>query len=157
MKIVVGPSEMLVIDTPEAVLVSSSLGAGIGLVACDSGAEVSGILHFLLPSSRINPSRAQKNPYLFADTGIPEFLDAMYQCGARKQKLKLIAAGGSYILDQEEPYDIAQRNCMAAKSILTENGIPIVYEDFGGNFFRVMRLENGYVFVEIPGHGETKI
>ncbi len=157
MKIVVGPSEMQVVGTSEAVLVSSSLGAGIGLVACDPGAEVSGILHFLLPSSKVSQSRAQKNPYLFADTGIPEFLDAMYKRGARKQELKLVAAGGSHILDQEEPYDIAQRNCLAAKSILSENEIPISYEDFGGSFFRVIRLENGHFFVEIPGHGEKKI
>lgn len=157
MKIVVGPSEMQVVGTSEAVLVSSSLGAGIGLVACDPGTEVGGILHFLLPSSRVSQSSAQNNPFLFADTGIPEFLDAMYQRGARKQELKLIAAGGSQILDQEGAYDIAQRNCLAAKSILSENGIPIFHEDFGGSFFRVMRLENGRFFVEIPGHGEKEI
>jgi chemotaxis protein CheD len=86
-KVLVSPSEMQVANTSEVILVSTSLGSGVGLAAYDSGANVGGILNFLLPSSAISRSRAQENPFLFADTGIPAFFEAMYQAGAGKEIL----------------------------------------------------------------------
>ena len=157
MKIVVGPSEMHVVDTSEVILLTSSLGSGIGIAAYDSNTRVGGILHFLLPSSGNFKSRAQKNPLLFADTGIPIFLEKVFQKGANKQDLKIVIAGGSQIIDQEAPYDIARRNLMAVEGLLVKNSLSLSYQDLGGNFYRQMRIEDGHIYVEIPGHGEMKI
>jgi chemotaxis protein CheD len=144
-------------NTRDVILASTSLGSGVGLAAYDPDANIGGILHFLLPSSANNKYRAKKNPFLFADTGISAFLEQMYQHGVRSHGLKLVAAGASHNLNQGTPYDMAQRNCLAVKSILAGLKLTTAYEDFGGSFYRILRIQNGYIYVEVPGHGEKKV
>jgi chemotaxis protein CheD len=144
-------------NTRDVILVSTSLGSGIGLAAYDPDTNIGGILHFLLPSSANNKYRAERNPFLFADTGIKAFLEQMHQHGIRSDGLTLVAAGASHNLNQETPYDIAQRNCLAVKSILAGLKLSTAYEDFGGSFYRIIRIQDGHIYVEVPGHGERKV
>ena len=157
MEIEIGPSEMQVGDMSEVILLTSSLGSGVGVAIYDSKLNVGGLLHFLLPSSGNFRSRAKNTPLLFADTGIPILIEAVVQLGAKKQNFKVVVAGASEILNQEAPHDIAKRNHLAAEGLLTKNNIPIAYKDFGGNFYRRLKMESSHITVEIPGHGEIKI
>lgn len=155
--IITGPAQMHIEDTRDVVLISTSLGAGIGLAAYDSETNIGGILHFLLPSSANNKLRAKQNPLLFADSGIQTFLEQLEQHGVKIHSLKLVAAGASHNINQETPYDIAQRNCLAVKAILAGYRLTPTHEDFGGSFYRVLRIQDGHIYVEIPGHGENMI
>ena len=157
MELITGPAQMNIENTLNVTLVSSSLGSGIGLAAYDPGTNIGGILHFLLPSSSLNKPRAKKSPFMFADTGIAAFIQALDQHGAKRSELKLVAAGGSRSFNQETPYDIAQRNCLAIKAILAEYQLAISHEDFGGNFYRTLKIHGGHIYIQIPGHGEKKI
>ena len=73
MKIIVGMADMQVTNTPEATLITYALGSCIGVTLYDPSAKVGGLLHFMLPESQLDPQKAQRKPWMFADTGIPLF------------------------------------------------------------------------------------
>ncbi len=89
MRVIVGISDMKVSNDLEAVLVTYSLGSCIGVAVYDAVARVGGLLHYLLPDSKLSPEKAQKNPYMFANTGIPALFKAAYKLGAKKQRMQL--------------------------------------------------------------------
>ncbi len=48
-----------------------ALGSCIAVAMHDPVAKVAGLLHYMLPESAIDAAKAQQNPFMFADTGIP--------------------------------------------------------------------------------------
>jgi len=90
MNLIVGVSDMKVTNNIKATLVTYSLGSCIGISIYDSVARVGGLLHYMLPESNLDLEKAKKNPYMFADTGIPALFKAAYKLGAKKQRLKVI-------------------------------------------------------------------
>ena len=52
------------------VLVTYSLGSCLGLSLWDPVAHVGGLIHCMLPLSKIDPVKAKTNPYMFTDTGL---------------------------------------------------------------------------------------
>ncbi len=101
MNIVVGVSDMKVSNDSKSTLITYSLGSCIGITIYDPVVKVGGILHFMLPESSLDRAKAEKNPYMFADTGIPALFKAAYELGAKKQRMKVTVAGGSQVLDQK--------------------------------------------------------
>ena len=96
-------SEMKISSNPVETLVAFSIGAGIGMTVHDPIGGVGGILNFILPdSTKANGNNPSKNPFMFADTGIPAFLEALYARNVRPDRLKVVIAGGAHILDQTE-------------------------------------------------------
>ena len=102
MKVIVGISDMKVSNDPNATLVTYSLGSCIGISIYDPVVKVGGLLHYMLPESSIDGAKAEKNPYMFADTGIPNLFKESYRFGAKKQRMRVIVAGGAQILDQKK-------------------------------------------------------
>ena len=159
MEIVIGVSDMKVSNHLESVLITRSLGSCIGMVVYDSVAKAGGILHFMLPESSVDPDKALKNPYMFADTGIPSLFKSVYTLGAKKQRMKVIVVGGGTILDQKGFFNIGKRNYMAAKKMLWKNNVIIDYEDVGGNVNRTIKLalQDGRIWLKTSVMGETEI
>jgi len=118
--IVVGVSDMKVSNDPDSVIVTYSLGSCIGIAIYDPTAGVGGILHYMLPESSLDSVKAQKNPYMFADTGIPALFKSAYKLGGKKQRMKVIVVGGAHVLDQKGFFDIGKRNHMAVKKDVLE-------------------------------------
>ena len=83
MNLIVGVSDMKVSNDREAILITYSLGSCIGVAIYDSVARVGGLLHYMLPESGLDQEKARKNPYMFADTGIPALFKAAYKLGAK--------------------------------------------------------------------------
>jgi chemotaxis protein CheD len=140
-------------------LVTYSLGSCIGLVIYDPMVKVGGLLHYMLPESKLDREKAAKNPFMFADTGIPRLFKATYRYDAAKQRMKVAVFGGSQILDQNGFFNIGKRNYMALKKMLFRNNVLINYEDIGGNVNRTIRLEiaTGDIFVKTSGSKEVNI
>ncbi len=159
MKIIVGVSDMKISQDPEATIVTYSLGSCIGLVIYDPVVKVGGMLHYMLPESNIDEEKAKKNPYMFADTGIPSLFKETYKLGAKKQRMKIAVMGGSQILDQKGFFNIGKRNHTALRKMFFKNNVMINYEDVGGNSNRTVRLEikTGDIYNKISGVGEEKI
>lgn len=159
MKIVIGVSDMKVSSDLESILITYSLGSCIGVTIYDPVVRVGGMLHFMLPDSTIDPAKAERNPYMFADTGLPRLFKAAYQLGAKKQRLKVIVAGGSQVLDQKGLFNIGKRNYMAVRKMFWMNNVMIDYEDVGGNVNRTLKLavRNGRTWLKVSGREVVEI
>ena len=159
MNLVVGVSDMKVSNDPESVLITYSLGSCIGIAIYDAIAKVGGLLHFMLPDSNLDPSKAQNNPNMFADSGIPNLFKTAYKLGAKKQRMRVVVAGGSQVLDQKGFFNIGKRNYMAVRKMFWKNNVMIDYENVGGNVNRTMQLtvRDGAASLKISGRGVIDI
>jgi len=159
MNLNVGVADMKVSNDPEAVLATYSLGSCIGIAIYDAVARVGGLLHYMLPESTLDPEKAKKNPCIFADTGIPALFKAAYKLGAKKQRIKVVIAGGSQILDQKGFFNIGKRNETAVRKMFHRNNVIIDYTDVGGVVNRTIKLavDNGDVWLKVSGKGEKMI
>lgn len=159
MKVIIGVSDMKVSNDPKETLITYSLGSCIGVAVYDPTANVAGLLHYMLPESSLDKAKAQKNPYMFADTGIPQLFKAAYALGAKKQRMSVTVVGGAQILDQKGFFNIGKRNHMALRKLLFKNNVIICKEDVGGNVNRTIRIEvgTGDMYLKTSGMGEKQI
>ena len=81
---VVGISEIYVSDDANDELVTYSLGSCICVTVYDPIAKVAGMIHYMLPLSKVSPEKAKKTPAMFADTGVTELLRLVFDLGAVK-------------------------------------------------------------------------
>jgi len=141
-KVMVGISDLKVSDNPEEVLITYSLGSCIGLVVYDPVVVVGGLLHYMLPLSRVNPEKAASNPAMFADTGIPLLFREVFRLGARRENLVVKAAGGASPLTSDTGmFRIGERNYTILRKMLWKNDILLAAEDIGGTASRTLYLE----------------
>jgi chemotaxis protein CheD len=159
MKLIVGIADMQVTDDPGATLVTYSLGSCIGVALYDPMVKVGGLLHYMLPDSQIDVQKAQKNPWMFADTGIPLFFKEAYKFGAEKRRMQVKVVGGSQILDDSGYFNIGKRNYMALRKIFWMNNVLIHAEDVGGSVNRTLSVElsSGKVSIKTSGDGVREI
>lgn len=159
MNLVVGIGDLKVTAESSATLITYSLGSCIGVAVYDPVAGVGGLLHFMLPDSRINPDRAKERPAVFADTGVPLLLQECEKLGAQKGRLQVKVAGGAQILDSSDFFKIGKRNLVALKKVLWQHGILIHAQEVGGTTNRTMGLDmsTGTVWVKISGDGVKKL
>jgi chemotaxis protein CheD len=139
--LIVGVGDCLVSSDPESVLVTYALGSCIAVMIHDPVARVGGLLHFMLPESGMDRAKAQRNPFMFADSGIPLLFRSAYELGAEKRRLVVTAAGGARMLDQQEVFNIGKRNYLAMRKIFWKAGVMIHGEAVGGLASRTVRLE----------------
>jgi chemotaxis protein CheD len=154
--LVVGVGDCRVGSDPESVLVTYALGSCIAVTIHDPVAGVGGLLHFMLPESALDRGQAQKNPFMFADTGIPLLFQTAYKLGAEKRRLSVTAAGGAQMTGRQGMFDIGKRNYLTLRKILRKAGVQVQAEDVGGSASRTVRLEVGSGRVSVRGPGEPE-
>jgi chemotaxis protein CheD len=155
--LIVGISDLKISNKVEDVLTTYALGSCIGIAIFDPIAHIGGLLHYMLPDSKLDSVKAIENPEMFADTGIPLLFKSCYELGADKKRIVIKAAGGASILDDTNFFRIGQKNIMAMRKIFWKNNVMIEKEDTGSNYNRTLRLEisTGKVFIRSSG-GEMK-
>lgn len=153
MKYVIGISEMKVSDRPEDTLITYSLGSCIGLSLYDPKHRIGGLIHCMLPLSKIDPARAAERPCMFTDTGVPLLLTTMLQMGAEKRNLIAKVAGAASLLDNNGSFNIGERNQVILRKLLWKNQILIQAEETGGTKARTLslNLENGVTLLRSGG------
>jgi chemotaxis protein CheD len=158
-KKIVGIADMGISQDQNGSLITYSLGSCIGVAIYDPAAMVGGLLHYMLPDSQLDPQKAQKKPFMFADTGIPLLFKEAYRYGASKGRIIVKVAGGSQILDDSGFFNIGKRNYMALRKILWKNNVLIKAEDVGGQVSRTVRLDmsTGKVWVKYSGEEEKEL
>lgn len=93
----------------------------------------------------------------FADLAVPDMMDEMLRCGARRLKVVARIAGGAQMFTSGDRrlslLNIGQRNIAAIRQILQMLKIPIINEDTGGNYGRTMifHLDDGTVYIRTIG------
>jgi chemotaxis protein CheD len=156
----VNSSDMKISTNPVETLVAFSIGSGMGVTVHDPVCGVGGILNFMLPDScranGVNPARV---PFMFADTAIPAFLEALYAHDVQPGRLKVVIAGGAHILDQTVAFNIGQKNLEALKAGLATYNLEIYHENIGGTNSRTLSLEigSGCSSIKIFGEGQEKV
>ncbi|MGC8739728.1 MAG: chemotaxis protein CheD [Candidatus Hydrogenedens sp.] len=140
MLITVNISDMKVSSNPEDVLVTYSLGSCVGVVLYDPLQKIGGLIHCMLPLSKVDPERAREAPYMFVDTGLPLMMQTLINMGADKKRMIAKVAGGAVLLDDNEMFRIGERNHIVVRKLLWKNNILISSEDIGGTLARTMYL-----------------
>ncbi len=138
---------------PNDILVTYSLGSCVGLALYDKVIKVGGLIHCMLPLSKIDKEKAAVRPFMFVDTGVTRLLSELFQKGAQRQNLVAKVAGAGSPLGKEETFRIGQRNYTILRKLLWKNNILIDTEDIGGSKARTMYLylEDGLVTVKSEG------
>jgi chemotaxis protein CheD len=139
--VIVDISAMELSSNPDEVLITYSLGSCLGVAIYDPVAKIGGMIHCMLPLSKIDRKKAEAKPCMFVDTGIPAMLSAMLRKGCRKSNLVVKVAGASSVLDSKGLFKIGERNYTVFRRILWKNNLLIDAEDVGGNISRTIRLE----------------
>lgn len=136
------------------IIATHALGSCLGLMVYDPIAKVGGLLHAMLPMSKINPPKAKANPSMFVDTGVPTLFKALYEIGGHKARLVIKAAGCGNPLGQNEMFKIGERNYAVLQKLLSINNIPLEAEDVGGTASRAvyLDLETGQTIISSSGN-----
>ncbi len=143
MRYVVGVADMKIAREPDDVVVTHALGSCLGIAIHDPVARVGGIFHVMLPNASVSPEKAAANPYMFVDTGTPQFFKEAYAAGAVKERLTVKVAGGAALGSGEDFFAIGKRNFVTLRKLFWKNSILIAAEDIGGNISRTMHLHVG--------------
>ncbi|MBW8886303.1 MAG: chemotaxis protein CheD [Fibrobacteres bacterium] len=149
----VGIAEMKVSADPGDVLATYALGSCVGVSLYDPVGRVGGLIHCMLPLSRIDPAKAEKNPLMYVDTGMSVLLQAMFDQGAQRKSLVAKVAGASRIMDAGGVFNIGERNYTVVRKVLWKNEILIAGEDVGGSVPRTMYLylDSGRTLLKMAG------
>jgi len=151
-------SDMKVTNKRDDVLVTYSLGSCVGVTLYDPSACVGGMIHCMLPLSKIDRAKAAEKPCMFVDTGIPLLLQTVFDLGAQRKHLICRVAGAASLLDEKKPFKIGERNYTVLRKILWKNDILIDAEDVGGQMVRTVYLymDTGRTMIKSKGK-ETEL
>ena len=157
--IVVGVADCQISSVPGEDLITYALGSCVAVAIYDPAVSVGGLLHYMLPESGIDRAKAQANPFMFADTGIPLLFHRAYAQGAEKRRIVVHVAGGAQLMDAQGVFNIGKRNYLALRKILWKAGVLIHAEHVGGNESRTVRLEvgTGRFLMRGPGASEQEL
>ncbi len=150
---VVSISDMKISNCQDDTIITYSLGSCIGMAVYDPVVKVGGMIHYMLPASKIAPAKAEANPAMFADTGVPMLLNYLLQSGAQKSRLLIKVAGGAQLMDDNKVFNIGERNFLMLRKLLWANNLLLKGQHVGGAVARTLRLEiaTGRVTVRFAG------
>jgi len=152
-RLVVGLAELAVSNNPSAILTTYALGSCLGVAIYDPVARVGGLLHAMLPDSRLDPAKAAAYPGMFVDTGLRALLEGACQMQADKRRLKLYATGGARIMDEEDVFNIGGRNCAALAEFIRKENLRLAAQQVGGHTNRTVyfSIGTGLVTLKVAG------
>jgi chemotaxis protein CheD len=157
--ITVGVGDCRVCNEQGSVLITYALGSCLAVLIHDPSAGVAGLLHFMLPESQIDPEKAGRQPFMFADTGIPLLFRKAYELGADKKRMVVVVTGGAQMMDPEGSFNIGKRNYMAMRKIFWKAGVLVQAEQVGGSVSRTVRLDvgSGKIYLRQGGDKEVEM
>jgi len=124
-----------VIGTRNNGILEAYLGTCVGVTVCDRDTGIGGLCHLLLPEP-IGLDKSWK-PAVYASTGMPLFLEALHEAGARKNGLEATVAGGALVgpVSREDlDLDIGGRTTEVVLGVLKNEEIPVSVTETGGYF-----------------------
>jgi putative nucleotidyltransferase with HDIG domain len=130
----------------------------VGLALYCESTGIGGIIHLLLPKpiSSGTPSQPEK----YAQTGVPLFIEALIEAGARRETLSASIAGGALVgplCQQDIELDIGGRTVETVEKILKDQSIAIAQSETGGFFTCCLNLDMSDGRITIDPAGQSKI
>lgn len=150
----VGMGEMKLARSPNTLAVYG-IGSCIIVTLHDTGSEIGGIVHIMLPDST-GLDRKVINPIKFADLAVAELYQAMKEEGILNSKLVAKIIGGSEMFPPTEDFEnnIGRDNAIAAKIALKKLHLPVIAEDTGGRRGRSIEFDPQTGIVRLTVLGE---
>jgi chemotaxis protein CheD len=148
--------ELAVSADPGTVLVSIGLGSCIGLALLDSGANIAGLAHIMLPGPG---TAAGRPPATFADTGVPALVAALKKLGARRLSATIVGGAQMFGTSSTGGLQVGARNEQAVRAALKAANIPIVAAQTGGGSGRTIRVyvRDACVTARVAGGTESPL
>lgn len=142
MKRVVPIGDMKIAQNPD-LLVTDALGSCLCLTVYDPVSGVGGLLRAMLPLSKINEKKADMNPFMFVDTGIPALFEQLVaqENVAPKDNWVVKVAGCGNPMGAKEVFKIGNRNYRILREKLASERIRLRAEDIGGTASRTVCLD----------------
>ncbi len=156
-RIVVDISDAKISGNAQDVLTTYSLGSCIGVCMYDPVVHIGGMLHYQLPNSILDKPKAERFPFMFADTGMAVMVKKLLAMGAGVKRMQVKIAGGASMSTGPRGFDIGKRNYLSIRKLLWKNGMFIDAEDIGGTSPRNMYLNVADGSVTIRSVGLEKI
>ncbi len=149
----VGSGNFVVSKTRPGAL-QSHLGTCVGVVIFDREKDVGGMYHIILPEP-VGDGPVWE-PLNYAKSGMPLFLEALYEKGAVKENLEAVIAGGAligHISMSDLNLDLGGKSADIVLEFLKREGISIIGSETGGYFScrLVVNLRNWETFIEPLG------
>lgn len=142
-RVVVGVGDLAVSNNANVNLSTFALGSCVGIIIYDKEAKVGGLIHIMLPDSNLSPEKAQRQPAMFADTGMPLLFRNLCGLRSERRRMKAFVAGGASVISGSDMFKIGERNIMAIKRLIGTLGIQVVKADVGGVNNRTIHLNVG--------------
>jgi chemotaxis receptor (MCP) glutamine deamidase CheD len=158
-KTVVDVSEVRFSRDAQEALQAPSLGSCVAVSAYDGESRAGGLLIFMLPNAdEMAFTAGDEHPYMFADTAIPQFVQAAEAYGLEKTAMTISVVGGGQMLGQAGRSDVGGRNSAMARQLLTQMGITPELMDVGGRHNRTLtlRIADGEIEVNVAGHSQER-
>ena len=152
--------ELKISRNPVETLVAFSIGSGMAVSIHDAIIKAGGVLNFVLPNSvTMPPEKAERYPYMFADTGLSTLWEAMQGIGAKPENFKVVIAGGAQVMDQNGGFNIGHKNQRAVTAFFKDKNLSIDHQDIGGISRRTLRLDigSGYNIIQTLGQREVQV
>jgi len=143
-RIISVPSGSFQVESTDNVLLQAHLGTCVGLALWDPQSGVSGLYHILLPEPF--SENGGGDPLKYAQSGLPIFLQAILEAGARKERLQAVVAGGAlvgHVTMGDLELDIGGRTTTRVMNFLKEEGIPVRESETRGYFSCRLELYTG--------------
>ncbi|MES2309010.1 MAG: chemotaxis protein CheD [Verrucomicrobiota bacterium] len=150
-EIIVGVGDLQVSNRADSIITTFALGSCIGVTLWDPARKVGGMLHAMLPDSKIHGKSTEKRA-MFVDTGMQDFFQKLREMGASPEHCECKLFGGAQVMQADNFFKIGARNVAAYLQIAEQNGIRILCNETGGQFNRTIkiRLSDGLVAVKTP-------
>jgi len=155
--IIVQVSDAQMSREPDSTLVTYSLGSCIAATFYDPAVHIGGMIHYQLPTSSMDTTRAARDPFMFADTGMKLLLDHLVAAGVNRSRLVVKLAGGAAMDNGPKGFDIGNRNFLSARKVLWQLGLMIKGQEVGGNTPRNMYLDIATGMVSVKSNGIEKV
>jgi chemotaxis protein CheD len=142
----------------EGVLSVLGLGSCVAIVLYDEDARVGGLAHVLLPDPAFSSNSHKR--WRFATTAIPQLVKDVVGAGATRERITARIVGGACMFQDLMPNNgphIGERNIMAARTALRQDGIRIVAEEVGGDFGRSIDFHLADGRVRVSSHGREDV
>ena len=132
--VVVAMADVKLSNTAGERLLTYALGSCLGVVIHDPVARVAGLLHVMLPDSSIDRAKAERNPAMFVDTGVPLLFRESYRLGARKERIVVKVVGGAHAgaTEEADQFQIGKRNLLMLRKLLWKNNVLLHAHETGG-------------------------
>lgn len=159
--IIIGIGDLFACKDVNMVLKTFALGSCVAVTIYDQQNQTGAMVHIALSDSKVNEEKSLAKPGYFVNTAIPALIKKIKKIHPSFQPSNCIVKliGGASVLNDENFFNIGQKNITTAKKLLSHYGFKISGEDTGGKISRTVTLsiETGKVVISNAEIGKWEI